>query len=66
MKVLHILINEFENISDIKSSLAELCSDFIILCKSKKVAKKSLQPNKRIFWYYKCCSYYILHETLID
>lgn len=66
MGILHILINEFKNISDIKSSLAELDSDFIMLCKSKKVAEKSLQPNKRIFWYYKYSSYYILYETLID
>ena len=65
MKILHILIEEFQTIYDIKSSLMELDDD-IVLCKSKKVAEKSLQPNKRVFWYYKYSSYYILYETLID
>jgi hypothetical protein len=74
MKILHILIDEFQTISDIKSSLMELDDD-IVLCKSKKVAEKSLQPNKRVFWFYKysyfpkdqdAFSLYILYETLID
>lgn len=66
MKVLHIAINEFQTISDIKSSLMELDDDFIVFCKSKKVAEKSLQPNKRVFWCDKYSSNYILYETLID
>ena len=75
MKILHILINEFETISDIKSSLMDLDDNSIVVCKSKKVAEKSLEPNKRVFWFYKysyfskdqdAFSLYVLYETLID
>ena len=71
MKILHILINEFDTVEELERGIIASTDGKAILARNKvtaEVLRAKMPVIVRVFWAEACKEYnnIILHETIID